>query len=123
MANKIHRPDRQLWWKLEPETHQLRENPTEGEQVLWGKLRNRQLEGYKFRRQHPIGRFIVDFCCPERSLIVEVDGPIHETQKVEDEERTVILESLGYHVIRFTNHEVLAQTNWVLSEILKAIRG
>lgn len=95
-----------------------RKNPTEAEDALWQMLRDKGI-GYKFRRQHLIDRFIVDFVCLEKSLIVEVDGGYHENQEqVEaDKQRTEILNNLGYTVIRFKNEEVIADTDNVLNKI------
>jgi 5-methyltetrahydrofolate--homocysteine methyltransferase len=77
-----------------------------GEALLWQELRARRLNGYKFRRQHPINRFIADFCCLERMLIVEIDGPVHQDQSERDAERTATLEGFGFRVLRFTNNQV-----------------
>ena len=100
---------------------QNRKAQTEGEKVLWEKLRNRRLGGFKFRRQHPIAGFIADFFCLECSLIVEVDGDHHAggDQAQHDEQRTSVLRELNVKVIRFTNREVLDKTDHVLCEILK----
>ncbi len=84
----------------------LRKDITLPEKLLWNKLRDRQLAGLKFRRQHPIDLFIADFYCHEKRLVVEVDGEIHEYQKEYDEGRTAELERLGITVIRFSNEEV-----------------
>ncbi len=73
--------------------------------------------GCKFRRQHQIGSYVVDFCCIEKNLIVEIDGGQHAEQKVYDTERTLRLASEGYRVIRFWNHEVLNLTESVLEKI------
>ena len=94
----------------------MRAKPTNAEKILWGRLRNKQL-GVKFRQQHIINKFIVDFCSIEKAIIIEVDGEIHEKQKEADEQRTKILENEGYSVIRFTNKEVLNNINNVLSKI------
>ena len=75
----------------------------------------------KFRRQHPIGSYFVDFCSIERRLIVEVDGEQHADQSAEDEVRTSLLRSHGYQVLRFWNYRVLANTNEVLDEIENAL--
>jgi very-short-patch-repair endonuclease len=99
----------------------LRKNLTEAEQRLWRKLKQRQLAGVKFRRQQPIGRFIVDFVCFEKSIIVEVDGGQHGEQVSYDAERTRWLEAQGYRVLRFWNNEVLGQTEAVLEAILAAL--
>jgi leucyl-tRNA synthetase len=95
-----------------------RKNPTEAENALWQMLRDKGI-GYKFRRQHLIDRFIVDFVCLEKSLIVEVDGGYHDNpeQAEADKQRTEILNNLGYTVIRFKNEEVIADTDNVLSKI------
>ncbi len=99
----------------------MRRRPTDAEGVLWRKLRDRQLGGVKFRRQHPVGPYIVDFYCPERSLVVEVDGGQHVENQEADERRTKELEKLGYHVLRYWNHEVLKLTEAVLEKILQEI--
>ncbi|MCA1670043.1 MAG: DUF559 domain-containing protein [Thermomicrobia bacterium] len=85
---------------------EFRAVPTPTEARLWAALRNRQLNGAKFRRQQQIGPCIVDFFCPEHRLIVEVDGTIHDTQQAHDEERQRLLESCGYRVIRVSTHAV-----------------
>jgi len=79
---------------------QFRKNPTPSEEILWQALRGKQLDGVKFRRQQPIGPFVVDFFAPSHRLIVEVDGPIHETQQTADAERQRLLESLGLRFVR-----------------------
>jgi len=85
----------------------LRNEATEAEKALWIRLRGRQLLGYKFRRQQVLGRYIVDFVCLEKRLVVEVDGSQHFVQQRYDEARTRWLEAQGYRVIRFLNNEVL----------------
>jgi very-short-patch-repair endonuclease len=82
-------------------SRRLRHDQTDAERKLWGRLRDRQLFGAKFRRQHPIGPFIVDFCCPERLLVVELDGGQHATQEDADRRRSDFLAGLGYRVLRF----------------------
>ncbi len=100
----------------------MRKDYTTAENKLWQNLRNSQL-GVKFRRQHPIESYIVDFISLQDNLIVEVDGGYHETeeQKIYDEERTKLLTEIGFHVIRFTNAEVLKNLNKVLSNIKETI--
>ena len=95
-----------------------RKDPTEAEDVMWQALRNRALK-YKFRRQHPIDSFIVDFVCMEKKLIVEIDGEIHDLleHKEYDKHRGKILEELGYNVIRFKNNEVKNDLKSVLEKI------
>ncbi len=84
-------------------------------------LRARQLNGVKFRRQHPIGRYIVDFCCPERRVVVELDGGHHASQIQADQRRTEFLVQLGYRVLRFWDHEVLTNPDAVLEQIAEAV--
>jgi very-short-patch-repair endonuclease len=97
-------------WRGRPETQiraqQLRRIQTPAETLLWDRLRNRQLDGFKFRRQHPIGRFIVDFCCAEQRLILEIDGSVHAQQRDYDQTRAEALRTAGYHVIRYTNEQI-----------------
>ncbi len=100
---------------------QLRNNPIDAERVLWKHLRHRQLDGYKFRRQQPLGSYIADFVCLEARLIVEVDGGQHVSQMVYDSERTAWLESQNFRVLRFWNDEVLQQIESVVAVILKAL--
>jgi very-short-patch-repair endonuclease len=98
----------------------LRKNPTPAESALWEALRGQQLNGLKFRRQHPIGAFVVDFCCPSHQLIVELDGGIHDEQIDYDIERTNLIQARGYRVIRFRNEEVLVNLPAVLDTIESA---
>lgn len=98
----------------------LRREMTPAEALLWVGLRGRRLAGLKFRRQHPIGRFYADFCCVERRLVVEVDGPVHLGLEQRDAERTEMLACHGYRVVRFTNDRVLEDLDGVLEEIAAA---
>lgn len=106
-----------LWAKLKPLARQMRHEPTSAEDALWQRLRGRRLNGVKFRRQHAIERFIVDFYCAGAALIVEVDGAIHQYTPEEDAIRQAFLESQGFRVIRFTNGEVLQSPDAVLERI------
>ena len=101
----------------------LRKSSTEAEHVLWKRLRNRQFAGYKFRRQHVVGDFILDFYCAEAKLAIEVDGGGHaaKAQTSYDAHRTWMLEGRGIRVLRFWNHEVLQQTQAVLEEISRVL--
>jgi very-short-patch-repair endonuclease len=108
-----------VWKDLKPLAREMRKEPTEAEDVLWQRLRGKQL-GARFRRQHAIDRFIVDFYAHEPRLIIEVDGPVHETQKEYDAMRQSFLESLGYRVLRFTNEQVLQDVHAVLRVIQAA---
>lgn len=108
--------------KIRMRARALRKAPTPAEARLWEALRNRKLGGFKFRRQHPIGRAIADFYCAEVRLVVEVDGGVHNVQREYDEARTEMLQSRGYTVIRFTNREVLENLDAVTAKILKACK-
>ena len=94
----------------------LKENSTLAEEILWDLLRNKKT-GHKIRRQHILGPFIPDFVCLSKKVIIEVDGMIHLSQKPRDEDRTRILEDLGYDVIRFTNEDVFANPALVVKNI------
>ena len=100
--------------------NELRKNMTDAEDKLWQRLRNRKLNNLKFRRQHPINKFIADFFCAEKELIIEVDGGIHNDPdaKEHDENRTYELEQFGLKIIRFTNEEVMNNIDKVLNEII-----
>ena len=100
---------------------ELRKAQTPQEARLWSRLRNHQLAGIGFRRQHAIGHYIVDFFAPGRKLIIEVDGGQHFEQEEYDRIRTTYLESRGYRVIRFTNRDVNKDIDGVLREILIAL--
>ncbi|MEK7226292.1 MAG: DUF559 domain-containing protein, partial [Bacteroidota bacterium] len=101
-----------------------RSNPTEAERILWEILKGRKIAGYKFRRQHIIGSYIADFVCIPERLIIEVDGLIHQVpeNKKSDEERTKDLNRFGFEVTRFTNEQVLYDTDNVLNKILAQLK-
>lgn len=101
-------------------THQarcLRQRSTDAERVLWRHLRDRRLQGIKFRRQRAIGPYVADFYCAEAALVIEVDGGQHTVQKISDQERTAFLAGYGLKVLRFWNDEVLLHTEAVLERI------
>ncbi len=114
-----------LYGLLKDHAKKMRNQPTEAESLLWNVLNGKQLEGYKFRRQHIIGEYIIDFICLRENLIIEVDGLIHQLpeNKANDKERTKWLESEGYRVIRFTNKDVLTNLDFVLESILKTLKA
>lgn len=97
----------------------LRKNSTKSERILWKHLRNKQLEGLKFRRQQPIGKYIVDFVCFEKQIIIEVDGGHHIVQIKKDLERDNWLSQKNFKVLRFWNNDVLTNIDGVLEEIRK----
>lgn len=102
---------------------QLRSNQTNVEQLLWKYLRNRRLNGIKFRRQHLIGPYIVDFVSLEKQLIIELDGGQHNSEdgKKKDKERTLWLKNNGYQLMRFWNNEVINDIDVVLQLIQNAL--
>ncbi len=99
----------------------LRNNATDAERLLWRHLRGRQLDGCKFRRQHPYADYILDFVCLERMVAVELDGSQHAEQVDADTMRTVFLERAGFRVLRFWNNQVFEETEGVLEAILAAL--
>ena len=103
----------------------LRSQQTEAERTLWSRLRSRQLDGAKFRRQQPLGPYFVDFVTFERRLIVEIDGGQHSAAdaRERDASRTVWLQENGYRILRFWNNEVLANIDGVLERMSEALRA
>jgi very-short-patch-repair endonuclease len=107
--------------RLTPTARRLRRDRTEAESRLWHHLRNRQLEGAKFRFQSPVGPYVADFLCEDAKLIIELDGGQHGIEIERDAARTKMLEAAGYRVMRFWNNDVLANTEGVLAEIRLAV--
>jgi very-short-patch-repair endonuclease len=101
----------------------LRRNQTDAERTLWFQLRDRRLDGWKFRRQFPIERFVVDFFCADAHLIIELDGGQHAARAQYDEQRTRILEAMGYLVLRFWNNDVIQNLDGVLEAIREALQS
>jgi very-short-patch-repair endonuclease len=99
----------------------LRREPSEAERRLWQALRQRQLAGYRFRRQHPLGRYVLDFVCLEARLVIEVDGGQHSEQQTYDQARTAWLAAQGFRVLRFWNHEVLNNLEAVKASIWETL--
>jgi very-short-patch-repair endonuclease len=106
---------------MKQRARKLRTEATDAERALWARLRRRQILGYKFRRQQPLGQYIVDFVCLEKRLIVEVDGSQHNEQQSYDAARTGWLESQGYRVLRFWNNEVLSEMASVIEAITQQL--
>lgn len=104
-------------------THQrareLRRSLTPAEQILWEVLKNRQLEGYKFRRQHPIYRYIADFYCHELRLVIELDGGVHEEidQQEHDSNRDLVIREFSVRILRFKNQEVINDPKNVVEKV------
>ncbi|MDP3357872.1 MAG: vitamin B12 dependent-methionine synthase activation domain-containing protein [Lutibacter sp.] len=115
--------DRLLYGKLKEFAVALRKNQTEAEGILWECLKNKQLKGYKFRRQHIVGQYIADFVCLKNRLIIEVDGKIHQLPEnmESDEIRTAWLSDKGFKVLRFTNAHVIGDIDNILENILSEL--
>ncbi|HEY8477246.1 MAG TPA: DUF559 domain-containing protein [Chloroflexota bacterium] len=101
---------------------QFRKAPTRAEALLWSALRGRRLDGVKFRRQQPIGSFVVDVCAPERRLVVGVDGPAHASQQVLDRQRQTLQESLGLRFLRLPSRETEENLAGALEKIRVVLR-
>ena len=106
---------------MERHAKTLRKNLTDAERWLWQHLRNRGLSGYKFRRQHPIGPFVVDFACIEKGVVIELDGSQHAESLESDSRRTEYLRGKGYKVLRFWDNVVLREGEAVLNFILSSL--
>lgn len=102
---------------------ELRKNFTDAEDHLWQFLKNRNLNRYKFRRQHVLGFYVLDFVCEMKKIIIELDGGQHSENKMYDEERTKFLSEKGYKVLRFWNDSVFTETSSVLESILAALEA
>ena len=102
---------------------QMRRNSTQEEEALWHKLKNKQVAGLKFRRQHPIDKFIADFYCHEKKLVIELDGNIHnqKEQASLDKGRTETMNEFGITVLRFKNEEIINNIEDVVSQIIKVV--
>ena len=111
---------REITPELQQAAWRLRDRMTPAEEALWEALRDKQFNGLKFRRQHPVEQFILDFYCPRFKLVVELDGSVHDTRSEEDAARTEHLKAFGYRVIRFRNDEVLKNLPDVLTHIAEA---
>lgn len=107
--------------KLYQYARELRQEPTAAEKILWSAIRNRKLNNLKFRRQHPLDKFIVDFYCNEKKLAIELDGGVHDVKrnKEYDDARTAMLAGLNICLLRFRNEEITNGIDAVLNKILK----
>ena len=116
--------DRAIYHEIRRRAYIMRQNPTPAEDLLWKRLRRKQVSGFRFRRQHPIGRFIVDFYCAAARLVIEVVGSVHDQPGYEeyDAQRQAFLEQLGLRVLRFRNDEVMRRTDAVVEAIGKALQ-
>ena len=102
---------------MEEAARAMRKRPTVAEARLWEALRAGRFAGAKFRRQHPLGRFVLDFYCPAKRLCIEVDGPVHDNQREKDAARDAALAAANIRVLRFRNEEVLTDLDDVLTRI------
>ena len=102
---------------LPDRSRRLRKDQTDAARKLWSRLRGRQVNRVKFRRQHPIGRYIVDFCCPERGPVVELDSGQHIAKEDADQRRTEFFLQRGYRLLRFWDNDVLTDTDVVMQQI------
>src|SRR5258706_1585301 len=101
----------------------LLHNATDAEKLLWRRIRMWQLDGYKFRRQQPLGRYIVDFVCLEKRVVIELDDGKHAEQHGYDAKRDASLREQGFFVIRFWNHEILESTERILEKIFQIVKN
>ena len=108
--------------ELRDRAREMRSHPTNAEQLLWNRLRRKQIAGYKFRRQQVIGAYIVDFLCLEQELIIEIDGAQHAESKEYDAVRSEWLGSQGFIVLRFWNNQVLTEIDGVIQVVLDTIQ-
>jgi very-short-patch-repair endonuclease len=119
--------NKSMYYGAKPETFEaariLRENMTQYEKLLWDRLKQKQVCGLRFRRQHPIDFFIADFYCHEARLVVEIDGAFHECQKEYDDGRSAEMGRFYIKVIRFKNSEVKNNINQVISKIEEEIKN
>jgi very-short-patch-repair endonuclease len=104
----------------------LRKDQPSTERLLWSKLRNRQLFGFKFRRQYGIGSYVVDYCCPEAKVVIEIDGDSHfldQNAKDKDKVRQNFIGGLGFNVIRFNNRDIIENISGVLESIAANLKN
>ena len=95
----------------------LRKSQTDAEEIIWEELKSKKLNGLKFRRQVPYDTFVLDFLCPSKKVIIEIDGKIHLKMKIRDRERDELFIEKGYKILRITNEEVLKNLNEVIEKI------
>lgn len=101
----------------------LRKNSTDAERVLWQRLRSRQLGGYRFRRQVPIGSYIADFVSLEAKLVIELDGGQHQEKRAYDERRDRFIKNLGYRILRFWDTQIFKEIDAVLETIMRELES
>jgi very-short-patch-repair endonuclease len=124
-SEKLTRRVRGSWPEIEQRARELRWALTPAEEALWNALLGKRLCGVKWRCQHPVGRFILDFYCPACKLVVEVDGAIHDREEdaEHDSARAKALAAYGYRVVRFQNEEIMNDLDSVLAQIREAVQA
>lgn len=99
------------------QARRLRQNQTNVEKTLWGFLRDRRFLGFKFRRQHPIGKYVVDFCCLKQKVVIELDGGQHAQRRAYDSARTNDIEKEGFRIVRFWNNQIMENPQGALENL------
>ncbi|HEX3653738.1 MAG TPA: DUF559 domain-containing protein [Rhizomicrobium sp.] len=122
METRTKKAERQLQAPRRTRAHAMRRDPMYCERLLWSELRDRKLDGFKFKRQHLIASYIVDFACLDRKLVVELDGGIHKLKRESDAVRDAVLQTLGYSVLRITNEDLLRDLASALLPIREALK-
>jgi very-short-patch-repair endonuclease len=117
MVTRTKKSERQSQSRKRTQARSMRRDPMYGERLLWSELRDRKLDGFKFKRQHLIGRYIVDYVCLEQTLIVELDGGIHRLKAAEDAVRDAVLQTEGYRVLHLKNEDLLRDLPAALTTI------
>ena len=121
----MHELEKNMYYGATPQTMKkaklLRSKMTQSESILWEKLKGKQINGLRFRRQHPINIYIVDFYCHTQKLVIELDGEIHKSQIEYDNERTKDLNIYGLNIIRFHNYEIEEDIDNIISKIKNTI--
>ena len=110
--------------RITERARQLRNNPTRAERLLWGRLRRRQLDGYRFRRQFVVGNVVIDFACPQLRLAIEVDGPYHDEQsrRLQDQGKEAFLRRQGYRLLRLHNSDIELDLDAATNRVRHALR-
>ncbi|HEY1615682.1 MAG TPA: DUF559 domain-containing protein [Rhizomicrobium sp.] len=122
MVTKRRRAERASKRPQRSHARRLRRERTNAERALWWCVRNRTLDGFKFRRQYPVGPYIADFACLDAKLIVELDGSGHDAQRAYDAKRDAFLRAEGFRVLRIPNHDVIAHRQGAVDTIWRALQ-
>ncbi len=114
--------ERRINKEMTSRARSLRSSMTDAERLLWRAIRAKQLDGYRFRRQHPIGHYILDFACLDKKCVIELDGGQHQDQVAYDERRTLFLKMQGWQVLRFWNNDVMTNLDGVLFTVADKLK-